>query len=69
MEYEGGTTTATGPLSHETFHSWFARGVKPAAQADGWWDEGFTSWHDFGANDAVPFNFGNPPVTLCSREP
>ena len=30
MEYEGGTTTSTGALLHETFHSWFARGIKPA---------------------------------------
>ena len=30
MEYEGGTTTSTGALAHETFHSWFARGIKPA---------------------------------------
>ena len=30
MEYEGGTTTGTGALRHETFHSWWARGLKPA---------------------------------------
>lgn len=69
MEYEGGTTTATSALKHETFHSWFARGVKPASQADGWWDEGFTSWHDSGANDAAPFDFSSGTVTLCSRNP
>ncbi len=69
MEYEGGTTTSTGALSHETFHSWFARGVKPSSQADGWWDEGFTSFYDGGANDALPFDYSNPPVLLCSRDP
>jgi hypothetical protein len=69
MEYEGGTTTSTGALLHETFHSWFARGIKPAAQADGWWDEGFTKFHDDGANDAIPFDFTDPPVLLCSRDP
>jgi hypothetical protein len=69
MEYEGGTTTSTGALAHETFHSWFARGIKPASQADGWWDEGFTSFHDAGADDAVPFDFTRPPVLLCSRDP
>jgi hypothetical protein len=69
MEYEGGTTTATGALPHETFHSWFARGIKPASQADGWWDEGFTSFHDDGAADAVPFDFSDPPALLCSRDP
>jgi hypothetical protein len=69
MEYEGGTTTSTSALSHETFHSWFARGVKPASQADGWYDEGFTTFHDGGADDAVPFDFSEPPVLLCSRDP
>jgi len=34
MEYDGGTTTGTGPLRHETFHSWFARGLKAASQPD-----------------------------------
>ena len=69
MEYEGGTVTGTSPLLHETFHSWFARGIKPASQADGWWDEGFTEFHDDGANDAIPFDFSDPPIMLCSRDP
>ncbi|MFZ1528163.1 MAG: hypothetical protein WAT19_05395 [Ferruginibacter sp.] len=69
MEYEGGTTTATTALGHETFHSWFARGVKPAAQADGWWDEAFTEYHDNGANDTLPFDFGDAPIVLCSLNP
>jgi hypothetical protein len=69
MEYEGGTTTSVSALNHETFHSWFARGMKPAGQADGWWDEGFTQYHDNGANDAIPFDFTDTPVTLCSRNP
>jgi hypothetical protein len=69
MKYEGGTTTSTGALLHETFHSWFARGIKPASQADGWWDEGFTAFHDDGADDAIPFDFSDPPVLLCSRDP
>jgi len=69
MEYEGGTTTASASLRHETFHSWFARGVKPASQADGWWDEAFTVFHDNGANDALPFSFTDPPIVLCSRNP
>jgi hypothetical protein len=69
MEYEGGTTTSTSALLHETFHSWYARGIKPAGQADGWWDEGFTSFHDDGADDALAFDFTNPPVLLCSRDP
>lgn len=69
MEYEGGTTTSPSALAHETFHSWFARGIKPASQSDGWWDEGFTSFHDDGADDAIPFDFSDPPVTLCSLDP
>ena len=69
MEYEGGTTTSEGALPHETFHSWYARGLKPASQADGWWDEGFTTFHDFGADDPVAFDFSDPPVLLCSRDP
>lgn len=69
MEYEGGTTTSTDALLHETFHSWFARGIKPASQADGWYDEGFTVFHDNGADDASPFDFSDPPILLCSRDP
>jgi hypothetical protein len=69
MEYDGGTTTSPGALAHETFHSWFARGIKPASQADGWWDEGFTTFQDNGADDAQPFDFLAPPVRLCSRDP
>jgi hypothetical protein len=69
MEYEGGTTSSTDSLLHETFHSWYARGIKPASQADGWWDEGFTTFHDSGADDAQSFDFSLAPVLLCSRDP
>ncbi len=69
MEYEGGTTTATGALRHETFHSWWARGLKPAGQPDGWWDEAWTVYNDNGASETLPFNFSDPPVTLCPRNP
>lgn len=69
MEYSGGTTTSVSALNHETFHNWFARGVTPATQADGWWDEAFTSFHDAGADDTEPFDFLDPPVELCSRLP
>lgn len=67
MEYEGATTTATGALQHETFHSWWARGVKPASQADGWFDEAWTVYNDNGAANTLPFNFSDPPITLCNR--
>lgn len=69
MEYEGGTTSSTSALAHEVFHSWFARGVKPSSQADGWWDEGFTRFNDDGADDSEPFDFGAAPILLCSRDP
>jgi hypothetical protein len=69
MEYAGATTTSTGAMPHEVFHSWFARGIFPAGQADGWWDEGFTVWHDAGADDVEAFDFLDPPVALCSRQP
>lgn len=69
MEYNGGTTTAPSALAHEAFHSWFARGVTPSSQADGWWDEGFTTFRDAGADDPLPFDFSDDPVELCSRRP
>jgi hypothetical protein len=69
MEYAGATTTSGSALGHELFHSWFARGVTPASQADGWWDEAFTRFHDDGADDTQPFDFLEPPVELCSRLP
>jgi hypothetical protein len=41
MEYEGATDSGDDPgvLSHELFHSWFARGLRPLTATDGWWDE------------------------------
>ncbi|TWF76645.1 hypothetical protein FHX44_112540 [Pseudonocardia hierapolitana] len=69
MEYAGATTTSVPALGHETFHSWFARGVTPASQADAWWDEAFTTFHDAGADDTEPFDFLDAPVELCSRLP
>jgi hypothetical protein len=69
MEYDGGTTSAPGSLRHETFHSWFGRGAKPASQADGWWDEAWDVYNDLGASGALPFDFTAPPVELSSRNP
>lgn len=69
MEYDGGTTTNTGALRHETFHSWWARGLKPASQADAWWDEAWTVYNDNGASGSLPFDFSAPPVKLCTRNP
>jgi len=69
MEYEGGTTTVASALQHETFHSWWARGLKPAGQADGWLDEGWATYYDAGANGSLPFSYSEPRVELCSRNP
>ena len=69
MEYDGSTTTSTGALSHELFHSWWGRGLKPASQNDGWWDEAWTVYNGLGASSAVPLNYGNSPVVLSSRNP
>ena len=69
MEYDGGTTTSVSPLRHETFHSWWGRGLKPASQADGWWDEAWDVYNDDGASGASPLDFTDPPVELSSRNP
>lgn len=69
MEYATAATTSADALDHEVFHSWFARGISPAAQADGWWDEAYTSFHDDGDSRTEPADFTRPPVELCSRRP
>ena len=68
MEYAEATTTSSDALAHEVLHSWFARGVMPASDADGWWDEGFTTWMTAGAAP-TPLDLDRPPVELCSRRP
>jgi len=70
MEYEGGVTSNTGALEHEVFHSWFARGLRPATQNDSWLDEGWTVYNT-GANRfaLTPFDMSEPPVTLSSSNP
>ena len=67
MEYEGATTSSGGSLRHETFHSWWGRGVKPASQPDAWFDEAWTVYNDHGATGVLPFNFADPVVELCPR--
>jgi hypothetical protein len=70
MEYEGATTSTVGALQHEVFHSWWARGVKPATQNDSWLDEGWTVYNtDAGAFAIEPFDVNDPPVTLAGRNP
>lgn len=68
MEYDGGCTTGTGSLKHEVFHSWWARGMKPASQPDGWWDEAWTTYfNDSGGTSSLPFDFAASPVELCTQ--
>lgn len=69
MEYDGGTTSAPSAVGHETFHSWWGRGIKPAGQPHGWLDEAWTVYHQAGASAVSPFNFSAPPITLCSQNP
>jgi hypothetical protein len=69
MEYDGGTTSAPDSLQHETFHSWWARGLKPASQPDAWFDEAWAVYNDSGAILSDPFDFADPPTELCSRNP
>lgn len=68
MEYEGGTTAGTGSLNHEAFHSWWARGIKPPSQPDGWWDEAWTTYfNDEGGTTSTAFDFTAAPVELSPR--
>jgi hypothetical protein len=69
MEYDGGTTSTPGNLRHETFHSWWARGIKPASQPDAWFDEAWTEYHVAGAAETLPFNFADDPAELCPLNP
>lgn len=69
MEYEGGTTTSPSALRHEAFHSWWGRGVKPAGQPHGWWDEAWAVYHDGGGSGSFPFDFTEMPVELSPRNP
>ena len=69
MEYDGACTSGVGALRHEAFHSWWGRAVRPASQSDGWFDEGWNTYHDDGGAGATPLSFSDPPVTLCNRNP
>jgi hypothetical protein len=46
MEYSGATVTNIGSVSHELFHSYFARGIRPANGNAGWIDESLATWRD-----------------------
>lgn len=66
MEYNGATKTTVSLLEHEIYHSWWGRGVQPASQNDGWWDEGWTTFVTTGAG-SVPFDFSDPSLELYSQ--
>jgi hypothetical protein len=69
MEYDGGTTTNASALRHETFHSWWGRGVKPALARDGWWDEAWTVYKVAGGAGSVPLDFTDAPIELSTLNP
>ena len=70
MEYDGATTSSSGALNHELFHSWFGRGVKPASQNDGWFDEAWDVYFaDLKAKSNKVYSKKDKPVTLCSSAP
>jgi hypothetical protein len=73
MEYDGGTTTSPGAIEHETFHSWFGRGLKPATASDGWIDEAFTTWFTSGPPRprqwTQPFDMAEPAAVLRPAHP
>ncbi|MEZ5400356.1 MAG: hypothetical protein R2729_11860 [Bryobacteraceae bacterium] len=65
MEYDGGCTSSVDALFHEVFHCWWARGLKPATQNDGWIDEAWTVYCDEFPDSAEAFDWSAPPVTLA----
>jgi hypothetical protein len=69
MEYDGAVTTTEKYLKHETFHSWFARGLKPATQNDSWFDEAWTCYNtDDTIQPVKTFDMSEAPVRLSSSE-
>lgn len=66
MEYDGGATTDAGSLTHEVFHSWWGRGVRPRRASDGWIDEAWNEWNTGSPTfTAAPMDLDGPPVVLC----
>ncbi len=70
MEYAGGTTSSLSAVEHETFHSWWARGMTPATGGDGWIDEAWTSFNTPGAAPFTqPFDLTDPPIEIWTNNP
>lgn len=70
MEYNGATITGPFPslIKHELFHSWYARGVRPATEDDGWIDEAWTRYMTF-SRTPEPLTDADPPQTLHYGNP
>jgi hypothetical protein len=71
MEYDGALTTKPTDLEHEAFHSWWARGVRPATYADGWIDE---AWDMYSTSAGFsftiePFDWIAAPIELHDPHP
>jgi len=75
MEYDGATTACEAALEHEVFHSWFGRGVKPAAANDGWVDEAMATWATASGRASrrryavEPLGLDEEPSLLCPPHP
>src|SRR6202011_1769674 len=74
IEYDAGASTGPGALEHEVFHSWWARGIKPASAADGWIDEAYTTWSTSDNADrrryaAIPLSLDEAPAVLAPASP
>ncbi|WP_394834932.1 hypothetical protein LVJ94_51380 [Pendulispora rubella] len=71
MEFDGATTSNLHSLKHELYHSWFARGVKPALGRDGWFDEAWTVYNTDSelAFEVKAFDFRATPVKLAHESP
>ena len=68
MEYAGGTTANHSALEHEVFHSWFARGITPASQNDGWLDEAWTVYSTGEDRfSVIPLGSSRSATTLSPR--
>jgi hypothetical protein len=71
MEYDGAALTEPAVLTHELFHSWYGRGVRPARGADGWIDE---AWNEYNTTPArafksEPLDPDGAPLRLCDDNP
>jgi len=69
MEYDGGCTSSVEALWHETHHAWWARGLKPPSQRDGWIDEAWTVYSEKRRGVATPFDLSRPAPLLNPENP